>query len=64
MDIALNKMEANENRMDSIENDTKHAFSRIYELKYKTTAIKQKEYLLAICIFGLPLSEEEKDATG
>jgi hypothetical protein len=62
LDVALNKLEAIANRVDNIESDVKHAFAEIFELKDKINNIEQKERSLAIRIFGLPTSSDEKDS--
>jgi hypothetical protein len=61
LDMALNKLEAIGNRVDNVEADVKHAFAEIFELKDKINNIEQKERSLAIRIFGLPTSNDEKD---
>jgi hypothetical protein len=63
LDIALNKLESIGARMDNVETDVKHAFSEIFELKDKINSIEQKDRSLAIRVFGLSISEDERESS-
>jgi hypothetical protein len=50
-------------RVSTIEEDSKEAFSEIYKLKDQLNIIEQKGRSLVVRIFGLPLSEDEKNCS-
>jgi hypothetical protein len=61
LDAALAELKDMKTRVVQVESDMKHAFTEIFDLKEKLNAYEQRDRATAIRIFGLPLSDEEKD---
>jgi hypothetical protein len=61
LDEALAELKDMKARVVQNENDIKHAFSEIFDLKEKLNSFEQRDCATAVRIFGLPLSNEEKE---
>lgn len=61
LDAVLAELKDVKGRVAQVECDVKNAFNEIFELKDKLNSFEQKDRATAIRIFGLPLSEEEKE---
>jgi hypothetical protein len=61
LDAVLAELKDVKGRVVQAETDIKNAFNEIFELKEKLNTFEQKDRATAIRIFGLPLTEEEKD---
>jgi hypothetical protein len=61
LDEALAELKDMKARVVQNENDIKHAFSEIFDLKEKLNSFEQRDRATAVRIFGLPLSDEEKE---
>jgi hypothetical protein len=61
LDQALSELKDMKARVVQVETDVKHAFSEIFDLKEKLNLFEQRDRATAIRVFGLPLSEEERE---
>jgi hypothetical protein len=61
LDAVLAELKEVKTRVVQAECDIKNAFTEIFELKDKLNSFEQKDRATAIRIFGLPLSDEEKE---
>lgn len=61
LDAALAELKSTTSRVGQCEVDVKAAFQEIFDLKDKVNSLEQKDRSLTVRIFGLPLSEEERD---
>jgi hypothetical protein len=63
LDTALAELRDMKERVVEVETDLKHAFTEIFDLKEKINKMEQKDRSHTIRVFGLPLSEEEKEGS-
>jgi hypothetical protein len=61
LDVVISDINTIKQRVHTIEEDSKEAFSEIYKLKDQLNVVEQKGRSLVVRIFGLPMSEDEKD---
>jgi hypothetical protein len=61
LDAVIADISTIKQRVHTIEEDNKEAFSEIYKLKDQLNVVEQRGRSLVIRIFGLPMSEDEKD---
>jgi hypothetical protein len=61
LDAVVADISSIKTRVHTIEEDSKEAFEEIYKLKDQLNIVEQKNRLLVVRIFGLPLTEDEKN---
>ena len=61
LDRVVSDITAIKSRVTVVEEDNKEAFAEIYKLKDQLNSVEQKSRALVVRIFGLPLSEDERN---
>ena len=62
IDFFMKEMSELKSRVETAENDVKHAYKEIYALKDQVNTFDQRDRALVIRIFGLPPSTDEKES--